>query len=455
MPVDIDSPEGHIIRKMVPFSTMPNSIFKVICDKIIIETARSGAFLFKRHDTKKELIYLLKGEVSLEVDKLKMEVIKAGTESARFALAHQLPRKVNGVAKGTVQFIRLNSIYISTPDSAQLRKPNTPPTPAPTVNKDANPRWMSTLLMVPAFRAILPSQLAKISECVEEVNYDEGQTVVWQGDVSEYYYLVKTGECVLSHKDEKAESSLISNKLKMWDSFGAEALIYHKTSSQTVTALTPLSLLRINKENFLTLIKKPILKFVDEEKTNALLDDGAILLDVRPAADYEKNHSLQAINAPLLELREFIKKLDKSQPIIIISDDIQLSEAAAFLLLSYKFVVYVCEKNTESTTSELIINVRKPITHSTPADDTIVIEMMDDNLVFNENIVIETRSLPTHSTPLDENANLRQQLQELQLKVEKLEQEKLEMSEKYQLLLKQAEKLKGMVASLTKYNGMI
>jgi rhodanese-related sulfurtransferase len=273
--------------------------------------------------------------------------------------------------------------------------------------------------------------------------------------VSEYYYLVKTGECVLSHKDEKAESSLISNKLKMWDSFGAEALIYHKTSSQTVTALTPLSLLRINKENFLTLIKKPILKFVDEEKTNALLDDGAILLDVRPAADYEKNHSLQAINAPLLELREFIKKLDKSQPIIIISDDIQLSEAAAFLLLSYKFVVYVCEKNTESTTSELIINVRKPITHSTPADDTIVIEMMDDNLVFNENIVIETRSLPTHSTPLDENANLRQQLQELQLKVEKLEQEKLEMSEKYQLLLKQAEKLKGMVASLTKYNGMI
>jgi hypothetical protein len=122
MPVDIDSPEGHIIRKMVPFSTMPSTVFKVICDKVVIETARSGTFLFKRGDTDNDLIYLLKGEVSLEVDKLKMEIIKAGTESARFALAHQLPRKVNGVANGSVQFLRLNSVYITTPDQAKLKK---------------------------------------------------------------------------------------------------------------------------------------------------------------------------------------------------------------------------------------------------------------------------------------------------------------------------------------------
>jgi len=115
MSVDIDSPEGQIIRKMVPFSTMPTSVFKVICDKIMIETARSGTLIFKRGDTESDLIYLLKGDVSLEVDKLKMEIIKASSESARFALAHQLPRKTNAVAKGTVRFFRLNTIYISTP----------------------------------------------------------------------------------------------------------------------------------------------------------------------------------------------------------------------------------------------------------------------------------------------------------------------------------------------------
>jgi chromosome segregation ATPase len=55
----------------------------------------------------------------------------------------------------------------------------------------------------------------------------------------------------------------------------------------------------------------------------------------------------------------------------------------------------------------------------------------------------------------DENAQLKQQLQKLQLKLEKTEQEKQEISQKYQSLLKQTERLKAMLASLTKYNGMI
>jgi CRP-like cAMP-binding protein len=457
MPVDIDSPEGHIIRKMVPFSTMPNSIFKVICDKIVIETARSGAFLFKRHDTKKELFYLLKGEVSLEVDKLKMEVIKAGTESARFALAHQLPRKVNGVAKGAVQFIKLNSIYITTPDSSELKKHNT----ATAANKDATPRWMSTLLMIPVLRAMPPEHLIKISECAEEVNYAEGETVIWQGDVGEYFYLIKNGECVLTYKGATPEQRLISNKLKTWDSFGAEALISDSIDSHTVTALTELSLLKISKENFLNLIKQPSLKFVNEDKTNELLGNGGVLLDVRPASEYEKNHSLQAINAPLLELRDFIEKLDKNQPIVIISDDLHLSEAAAFLLLSYKFAAHVSEKNTDPAISDLIIKVRKPKQYKAPDNDIIIMESMDEDFVFDNNILVETRpsSMPTLSaqpiTIEDENAQLKQQLQKLQLKLEKTEQEKQEISQKYQSLLKQTERLKAMLASLTKYNGMI
>ncbi|MDQ7089369.1 MAG: hypothetical protein Q9M50_01815 [Methylococcales bacterium] len=104
MSVTIDSPEAHIIRKMIPFSTMPHNIFKVICGKIVIETARSGEFLFKRGETNNDLIYLLDGDVSLESGLLKMEDIKSGSDSARFAIAHQFPRKVDAVAKKLRQF---------------------------------------------------------------------------------------------------------------------------------------------------------------------------------------------------------------------------------------------------------------------------------------------------------------------------------------------------------------
>lgn len=443
MPVDIDSPEGHIIRKMVPFSTMPSTVFKVICDKIVIETARSGTFLFKRGDTNNELIYLLKGEVSLEVDKLKMEVIKAGTESARFALAHQLPRKVNGIANGSVQFLRLNSIYITTPDQNQLKKTDAPVNKEVT-NTGVNHSWINLLLMVPVLRALVPEQLTKINEQLEEIEYQEGEVITHQGDVGEYYYLIKSGECLQSHKDSDWNQTLTRTKLKIWNSFGAEALIDTSLRSHTVTALTPLSLLRINKQNFMTLIKEPTLKFVDVLEMQVLSECGDLLLDVRSAAKYEESHLEQAINAPLLGLRNYVKELNKDQAIVVVSDNQLLSEAAAFLLLSYKFSVQVLKKDVTQIPLE---------NTSTQENDFNTVKGMDK-------LQIKIRPSPRKAEPLPElfaaeNTALREQMKELQRKAEKAEQEKQEVTQKYQLLLKQSERLKAMLASLTKYNGKI
>jgi rhodanese-related sulfurtransferase len=458
MPVDIDSPEGHIIRKMVPFSTMPNSIFKVICDKIMVETARSGAFLFKRGDTKKELIYLLKGEVSLEVDKLKMEVIKSGTESARFALAHQLPRKVNGVAKGTVQFLRLNSIYITTPDLSELKKDSSSDKET---DKETKQNWMSTLLMVPVLRALPPAQLSKINENLEEVEYLESQIIVKQGEVGEYYYLIKSGECVLSHKDATPEQALTVTKLKIWDSFGAEALICHAVRNHTATALTDVSLLRMKKDKFFSLIKEPLIKVLNESETEALLHNNGILLDVRSEAKFEQAHFPEAVNAPLLGLRNYLKKLESNQPIVVISDEQSLSEAAAFLLLSYKFSAYVSQKSIEKAPAKLSINIRQPANHSFSAavisdDNDVSMDLLmdDEEQAQNDKMVISTRSASNHTSPQDllaaENASLRKHLKELKLRAEKAEHEKQEISQKYQQLWNHTERLKQMLQSLTK-----
>lgn len=463
MPVDIDSQEGHIIRKMVPFSTMPSSIFKVICDKITLETARSGTFLFKRGDTKKELVYLLKGEVSLEVDKLKMEVIKAGTESARFALAHQLPRKVNGVAKGTVQFLRLNSIYITTPDAAQLKKQDAPPAAIKEDHASGNQNWMSTLLMVPVFRALPPTQLSKINDHLEEVRYEEGDVIVRQGEKAGYFYLIKSGDCVLSYKDKDAapEQNTALTKLTKWDSFGAEALISDKAQNPAATALNSASLLRINKEKFLALIKQPLLRYVDEVETEVVLRNGGVLLDVRSAPKDEMSPLVDAINIPLPELRNSLKKLESNHPMVVISDERGLSEAAAFLLLSYKFSACVSKKDIEKTPSHLSINIRQPVTHRFAAagatnGDDIVLDLLTDDAEQEQNdkMVITTRSVPKHVSPPDvlaaENAGLRQQLEDLKLRLAKVEQDKQEIGQKYQVLLKQSERLKSMLQSLKK-----
>ncbi len=453
MPVDIDSPEGQIIRKMVPFSTMPTNVFKVICDKIVLESLRSGGFLFKRGDTDNDLVYLLKGEVSLEADKLKMEVIKAGSESARFALAHQLPRKINAVAKGSVRFFRLNTIFISTPPEQDVKE--SPPVSKEIIRNNEKV-WLSTLLMIPIIRALPPANLHKINAELEEVCYAPGDTVINQDDIGDYYYLIKSGECLISRKNSPQATESKIAKLQTWDTFGEAALISDEPRSETVTALTALSLLRVSKENFLTLIKEPSLKFIEHDEIEFLLEDGAILLDVRPPDEYEKLHLAGAVNAPLYTLRVYLKSLDKENPIIVVCNDEKISESAAFLLLTYNFIVKILKGGMSHAPTEVLSKAEKATANTTVHEDVVFdkAKPLKNKLLSGqvpEKAPVEppVLAIPESAELLAiENEQLKVKLKELKQRCEQLEKDNHQWSEKYQFLFKQTERLKTILDSL-------
>jgi CRP-like cAMP-binding protein len=341
-----------------------------------------------------------------------------------------------------VQFFRLNSIYITTPDKEKLKKTEAATDGVKEVtNTGATHNWMSLMLMIPVLRSLAPAQLAKINEQLEEIEYQEGEIITTQGQSGEYFYLVKSGECLQSYKDSNWEQTITATKLKMWDSFGAEALIAPHLTCHTVTALTPLSLLRINKHSFVTLIKEQALKYVDPLEMQILLECGDVLIDVRSAADYEKGHLDRAINVPLLSLRNYVAQLDKEQPVIIGSDQQCLSEAGAFLLSSYKFSVQV---------------LKGDITHI-GFDSEIKTETgISSELVKpTEKFEIKIRSAPKKEESIEdvlaaENATLKQQLQEFKQRAEQAEQNYQELLQKHQLLMKKTEQLKAIVSSIQK-----
>jgi hypothetical protein len=53
------------------------------------------------------LFILSRGTVSLEADEFLLDAIKAGSDAAKFSLAHQFPRKVSARALDNVSFISL------------------------------------------------------------------------------------------------------------------------------------------------------------------------------------------------------------------------------------------------------------------------------------------------------------------------------------------------------------
>jgi rhodanese-related sulfurtransferase len=63
---------------------------------------------------------------------------------------------------------------------------------------------------------------------------------------------------------------------------------------------------------------------IDREAVRRLREQGAQILEVLPAADYDWKHIAGAINLPLKELnRESASRLDSSRPVVTYCNDFQ------------------------------------------------------------------------------------------------------------------------------------
>ncbi|WP_333873285.1 cyclic nucleotide-binding domain-containing protein [Methylobacter sp.] len=196
--------------------------------------------------------------------------------------------------------------------------------------------WMTALLRSPIFQRLPPTNLQKILMSLEAVHFNKGEVIVDQGGIGDYYYLIKNGQCELTRRPSPNAKEIRLAQLATGDTFGEDSLLSDAPRNVTITALTDISLLRLNKQQFVSLIKEPSLSFVTYLEMRAALKQGAILLDVRSPDDYENYHLDGSINEPFFSLRMQLKTLNRQKPIIVVCGDGKTSEAAVFLLLRNK-----------------------------------------------------------------------------------------------------------------------
>jgi rhodanese-related sulfurtransferase len=212
--------------------------------------------------------------------------------------------------------------------------------------------WMTALLRSPIFQRLPPINLQKILMKLEDVHFEQGEVILDQGSEGDYYYLIKNGQCQLSRKPSPKAKEIKLAQLATGDTFGEDALITGATRDLTVIALRDTSLLRLNKELFLSLIKEPSIKFVDYTQMQEAMKKGAILLDVRTPDEYAGGHIEGSINEPFFLLRMQLKTLDREKPFIVVCGNGKVSEAAAFLLLNNKIEVTVLKGGMANITPE-------------------------------------------------------------------------------------------------------
>lgn len=442
MAVLINSQDSRTLRSLIPLATFPSAAFAELCTNITVEQIQDKE-IFKKGDTSTDLVYLLDGNVTLQADGLVVEVINAESESAKFALAHQIPRKIDALANGMVRIVRLDAQVVNNPPPAVYQEDKSYIIIEESCEDSDD--WMTSLLRLPLFQSLPPSKLQKILINLKTTLYTAGDVIIANGDLVNHFYIINKGQCLLSRHSMAVSTEI---RLGAGDSFGEEYLFGDKSAQDTITALSDVSIIQLDKRHFLSQIKEPLLRFISHETLPDVLSNGAVLLDVRPKRAFEKNHHTDSANIPLLALRMRMGEIPKEKQIIVICANGKSSEAAAFLLLKNKFDATVLKGGMGIEESDNEIN--DPGVD--PSDMSPSIPL--DEGVTNTDYTLDTAAYGAEETQIEtlrvENERLTHCNRNLEEINARLKAEKEQAENQCRVLSQQIERLKEILNRLTR-----
>lgn len=436
------------MRKMAPLSTLASAHFEALCSEVTVEKQHPGYVLFKHGDTAKDYVYLLEGDVSLQCDDFSIETVSAHEEPVRFPLAHQIPRKIDAVAVTPIRFCRVSVDSINTPSEVYYKYEEesgykvTNETETENEAEASSGDWMTALLSSPVFRRLSPANLQKVLMSFETVEYKHGETVIKQGEEGDYFYFIRAGACLLTRKPAPNAKDIKLAQLGKYESFGEDALISGRVREATAIAMTDSILLRMNKEKFNTLIKDPIMTYIDfAAAQQELQQQTAILIDVRDPDAYNSLHVGGSQNVPFFSLRMLLKTLERERKIILICDDGKLSEAAAFLLIKSGFNAVVVKGGFNKVPRDVLIGTKAEV-----ADKNAAIIGAEALKPVSEELPESKQDFPDTIEALKaQNLELKAALQQLRQKYQALSDEKQKLEKNFRMLMGQTEKLKELL----------
>ncbi|MCW8964430.1 MAG: cyclic nucleotide-binding domain-containing protein, partial [Gammaproteobacteria bacterium] len=326
--------DEHLLKTFIPMNDLSSDKVRELAEKSSISTITAGRYAFKHGDTDNVSVYLVEGEIEL-LDETgnSLKHIKGGTDEAMHPLAPGQPRSLSARVVADATIIRINRDLLDLMlswDSSTGGKINV--MEAESEDEQPDDDWMSSMLRTKALHNIPPANIQKMFISMEEVGYKQGDIVIQQGDEGDFFYAIAHGECqVLRESPTKPEGVPVAT-LSTGATFGEEALISNAKRGSTVKMLTDGNLMRLSKENFVELLKEPLLQTVTFEEARQKAVDGAKIIDVRMPAEFHKWNIKGSMNIPLYALRNKADELDDSLEYIVVCDTGGRSSSGAYIL---------------------------------------------------------------------------------------------------------------------------
>jgi len=288
--------------------------------------------LFRKGTEDARSFYLLSGEVALDAeDDSPPLLVKAGSETARHPISRLKPRVYTGIARTPC---KLASFADDDLDRLVARDQAT--AYEVTEFEGDDPQWMFDLLGNPAFAKVPPGNLHILFGRFEAMPVSAGQVIIEQGDVGDYYYLIRSGSARVTRHAGDGKAIALA-ELRAGQGFGEEALISGDPRNATVTMSSAGELMRLPAADFDSLLREPLVHRVNLAQGAELIKRGAQLIDVRLEAEFKEGSLKGGTNLPLYLLRLKANNLDRKRTYILFCQSGRRSAAAAFLLAQRGF----------------------------------------------------------------------------------------------------------------------
>ena len=326
------------LEKLFPLDALrPDTREQLGLEAAVSDYSR-GEVIFNAGDIDEDTIYVLDGEVRLEYPDGRVNVHAAGTTHGRYSLNEAMPRRFTAkVVTSRAKVLRLERRFLEkiiTWDQVSRDPSYRFHEATPGANA-----WVFRLLHSHAFIRLPTGNLERMFQQFEEHLVKPGEIIMREGDAPDYFYVIREGTASVSKLLDGTQQ--VVAYLREGDTFGEDALLSNSPRNATVRMMQGGRLMKLSKASFESVLKPPMVAWVLPAEAAKLVQEGAMLLDVRMPEEFAQRAIAGATNVPLYRLREDMpSKLDPGKRVVVYCTTGERSAAAAFVLNSQGYTVH-------------------------------------------------------------------------------------------------------------------
>lgn len=344
-----------ILAGLEPIASFNPARLRELLDYCHTEKVAVGADPFKAHGLDGQSVYLVRGEIELLYKDGNKVIVSAESEWAKHPLGKRQPDILSATALVESQLLRIDDELLDrmvtwdqfsqhdlSLDAHVSNAIETHVDVSTSIKRLLSSNMFSAENLQNGPLAHLPvANISALLQRIEAIAVWSGDMVIREGDDGDYYYLIDSGRAQVTRLVGGVVMSLAD--LKSGDVFGEEALISDAKRNATVTMKSNGVLLRLGRQDFLALLKEPLLHKFSFAEAKQKVAEGAVWIDVRHPPEYRYDRLAGAINVPLNDIRNAVGVLDRHKQYIAYCQSGRRSAAAAFILAQAGYEVHVLE----------------------------------------------------------------------------------------------------------------